>query len=1357
MKINILKALSYLIMLFLLLQLSACGEGTPAAGSNVANTSNGAPEFVNFRNVTVTGQSLEVIILSGMDPDGDQLTFAIVGGADASLFELNPNTGLLRFKSLPSQTAPTDADQNNIYNLLLSVSDGQSTIEREIIITFPTSTTTSASPVFTSSNSFTATEGSTAVGTVAATDTDSTTLRYNISSGADAARLSINSISGVLTFRAAPNSAEPNDADKNNIYSIEVSVTDGINTTKQNINITLPSSPTSTTNLTPSIISGSSITASDNSIAISTIVATDPESDALSFSIIGGADAALLNINQQSGALSFINPPNATIPADADQNNVFNVEISVSDGNSSTSKLFEVSLITLQFDSVSYTQANAQRGGLLYDKWWAVKIMPVPTDNNPIWDEVKAQLPNNTNGDNGGQWRCKECHGWDYKGVNGAYNQTSSHYTGIRGLNSPSTNFDAKYIFDKISVGMVFYGSKTNLAHSFMTADKLDVNDVYDLTKFVLEKARTDTSNPLLGDVSRGEAVFNQMPNTAGVSCNSAACHSTTSTQAPTLSEIVDVANSNPQEFLHKVRFGSPASDMPAGMSVTQAQDVYAFVAAGAGSGNAPNSNFDPAIYATKGPTDAVQGGKMYDKWWAVASNVIEPTTPHTRWPASNTAITGSSTWRCKECHGWDYRGADGVYATGKHATGFGGIVSTANFVMQYDTAPALYAFLKEDITHGFDTLFTDDDYYALTKFVMSMRDESSAGLSAVDFIDDNTKLATNGADPIRGKQLYEDVRVSCGSSICHGSDGKNIDFKDGDINTLPNVFVHDIAQENPWELMHKIRFGHPGFLPMPSLYDARDTTIATINVSADILAYSQSDLAPDIKRAGQLYDKWWNVSGIQDATVPVTRNQTWVSYAGTADPALVSDASTWRCKECHGWDYQGVHGKYGYADLTDPTTGKHYSGIRGYYPILNTTSKDKAYIFGVIKNGTGNTQLADHNFGRFLSDTDINLLADFITNETEGVPKVVAMYDNYLNNGDATVGKTIYESTSPGNCASSSCHGTTGTAISTVDVSAVANGNPQEFIHKVRYGHPGSLMTPSSSGFVGLNLQAASDVLAYAKTLVAGPNPNPTYSYATADIVRGGRLYDKWWKEMQAADETVLAPTDYNPQWLEYKTPDDFPVDYSETKKIESSWRCKTCHGWDYKGINIRGDNSDNLLDKVALRKIAYGGSVTDLQNHIFNWIKNGLTFTNHVFSEVIADRLPSPLGDRELWDLTKFLLEDGIIDSDSQLVSGIVIGANAVNGSGLFNGSVNANVNCAFCHGIDGITPPPISQGGSGDPLDIFQISSANDNPWEFLHKVRFGQPGSNMPGTFGQTPLTDSDAFDILGYSQLRFNAR
>jgi len=991
----------------------------------------------------------------------------------------------------------------------------------------------------------------------------------------------------------------------------------------------------------------------------------------------------------------------------------------------------------LEFDQNRYLTADPYRGGRLYDKWWAEKgQFTSPIGSNPIWQEIPkdtAGNPLNTHGNDGGQWRCKECHGWDYKGVNGAYgNSTSSHYTGIIGLNNGNASFDAEHVFGMITNGEVSLNGKS-LPHVFYEqSSKLDEQDVYDLTKFVIEIARIDNINPSFGESAQGKAVYTRQTNT-GLTCESAGCHKNNK------SSIVGVAQDNPQEFLHKVRYGNPGTFMPSGLNNQDAVNLWAYVNDGAQDVTIPESDFSSDLYNRLDESAVVKGGLLYDKWWKVASTATEPgaSENHSLWPSSNTQISGSGTWRCKECHGWDYRGKDGAYKEGKHYTGFAGIIDIADTNMNMLTADNVYSYLKTSSFHGFDNgFFTDTEYYNLTKFIMTIRAEAANNQASFNFIDDTTGLAKN-ANQTTGKTLFDGNVAQC--AACHGADGKTIDFGDGDSNTLPNVYVHDIASENPWEFIHKVRYGQPASA-MSGLYDKSDNTVNTLQAAVDILAYSQTTLVPNIKRAGLLYDKWWKVDGVLSSNEPATRNRTWVSSDGTSNSELISNSSTWRCKQCHGWDYDGENGAYG--DITS----KNYSGIRGFYS-LTTVTKSKNEIINTITNGISqsSTTLLDHDFGKYLSAQDIELLADFITNGAAGIPTQKTAYTDALNNGNSSTGKSIYESDSPGHCIN--CHGDDGTLIPTVDIGAIAKSNPQEFIHKSRYGHPASTMLPSSSGFTGLTLNESSHVLAYSKTLGASTEV-PTYE--NASMVRGGRLYDKWWKEMQVTDSNVTAPTGINPIWDQ--TRGTTPTDLTKT------WRCKSCHAWNYKGY-VAG-SGDDLIEKIEARRQIYTEQQT--RTNIFNWIKFGAgSSIGHNYGEVSTEN-STPLTDREVWDLTKFLLGGGLLDTaifinEGTLKNGVVEGADIVNGKGLYTGSVDNDINCVSCHGADGMTSPPTSSGGSGDPLDIFAIAAAMDDPWEFLHKTRFGQPGSTMPALLGTNSLTDQDAIDVLGYAQDEFNNR
>ena len=65
---------------------------------------------------------------------------------------------------------------------------------------------------------------------------------------------------------------------------------------------------------------------------------------------------------------------------------------------------------------------------------------------------------------------------------------------------------------------------------------------------------------------------------------------------------------------------------------------------------------------------DLIRGGLLYDKWWKVNGGAEPMTNFNPIWSSQNTnARMGADTWRCKECHGWDYIGLDGRYSSGSH------------------------------------------------------------------------------------------------------------------------------------------------------------------------------------------------------------------------------------------------------------------------------------------------------------------------------------------------------------------------------------------------------------------------------------------------------------------------------------------------------------------------------------------------------------------------------------------------------------------------------------------------------------------------------------------------------------------
>lgn len=83
---------------------------------------NNAPRFELPANITVLENTTEVATVSATDVDSTDLTYAI-SGADAALFTIDADTGVLAFDAAPDFEAPVDQGGDNLYELTVTVSD----------------------------------------------------------------------------------------------------------------------------------------------------------------------------------------------------------------------------------------------------------------------------------------------------------------------------------------------------------------------------------------------------------------------------------------------------------------------------------------------------------------------------------------------------------------------------------------------------------------------------------------------------------------------------------------------------------------------------------------------------------------------------------------------------------------------------------------------------------------------------------------------------------------------------------------------------------------------------------------------------------------------------------------------------------------------------------------------------------------------------------------------------------------------------------------------------------------------------------------------------------------------------------
>lgn len=111
------------------------GSGAPPAPPAPPPAANQAPSFTSANAVAyVENGTGTVYQATASDPEGSALTFAITGGADAALFTVSAS-GQLRFNASPNFDLAADADGNNVYQVQLTVSDGQASGTLSLAIT----------------------------------------------------------------------------------------------------------------------------------------------------------------------------------------------------------------------------------------------------------------------------------------------------------------------------------------------------------------------------------------------------------------------------------------------------------------------------------------------------------------------------------------------------------------------------------------------------------------------------------------------------------------------------------------------------------------------------------------------------------------------------------------------------------------------------------------------------------------------------------------------------------------------------------------------------------------------------------------------------------------------------------------------------------------------------------------------------------------------------------------------------------------------------------------------------------------------------------------------------------------------
>ena len=122
----------------------------------------------------------------------------------------------------------------------------------------------------------------------------------------------------------------------------------------------------------PTIDSDGTVSIDENNTVVISVSGNDVDEDTLVYSISGGSDGDLFQIDSSSGELSLLNKADFELPSDSDIDNKYEVEVTVDDGNGNTVSQNIVvtvadkdSIITLSGLSIDENSAGANIGSLV--------------------------------------------------------------------------------------------------------------------------------------------------------------------------------------------------------------------------------------------------------------------------------------------------------------------------------------------------------------------------------------------------------------------------------------------------------------------------------------------------------------------------------------------------------------------------------------------------------------------------------------------------------------------------------------------------------------------------------------------------------------------------------------------------------------------------------------------------------------------------------------------------------------------------------------------------------------------------------------------------------------------------------
>ena len=287
--------------------------------------------------------TLVLATYAATDPErpGVKITQWSAAGRDGGDFVINA-LGQLRFRNPPDFERPADSDRDNIYEVTIRASDGRNTGTLEEVQRLTVSDIDEA-PVITTISRTAFSQAENRISTLytfRATDPEGGTVTWT-PAGPDGRHFAIDE-RGALSFANPPDFESPTDSGRDNVYDVTVQARDAaLKTAGLNVTVTVTDDnegvePTISTRRPPATYR------ENGTSAVYTFRATDPQQGTTITWTLEGTDRGDFTLTADSsgrGVLSFNSPPDFESPADADRDNIYELEVAATDDEGNSDRL----------------------------------------------------------------------------------------------------------------------------------------------------------------------------------------------------------------------------------------------------------------------------------------------------------------------------------------------------------------------------------------------------------------------------------------------------------------------------------------------------------------------------------------------------------------------------------------------------------------------------------------------------------------------------------------------------------------------------------------------------------------------------------------------------------------------------------------------------------------------------------------------------------------------------------------------------------------------------------------------------------------------------------------------------------